>query len=156
MHCICWLDQSMSKLNQHKPFLLRSGLYMVFLLPPYMLLVFFFIIITMYCLHVRVLRHFYMWMHISSPLSLLAYTPTPFPPSSPSLLSNSTQTFYLIIHPSLCSNGGLMLSICVYQLWGSKAKACHSLPIHPAHPSHLHFNSFLTKPLSLVPLSPEV
>lgn len=36
MHCICWLDQSMSKLNQHKPFLLRSGLYMVFLLPPHM------------------------------------------------------------------------------------------------------------------------
>lgn len=156
MHCVCWLDQSMSKLlffesAQTVSTKIRS---LHGLPPSSSYVVGFFFKIIMYCLHVRVVRHIYMWMHISSPL--LAYTPTPFPPSSPSLLSNSTQTFYLIIHPSLCSNGGLMLSICVYQLWGSKGNDCHSLPIHPAHPSHLHFNSFLTKPLSLVPLSAEV
>lgn len=57
---------------------------------------------------------------LSTSLSL-----SPHSPSSPS--SPSTQTLYLIIHPSLCWNGGLMLSICVCYWWGSKGKACHSL-----------------------------
>lgn len=62
-----------------------------------------------------------------SPLSLL-----PFPFHS---------TDYLIIHPSLCWNGVLILSICVRHCWGSKGKACHSLFTPP-----LHFNSSPTKP----------
>lgn len=50
-------------------------------------------------------------------------------------------TDYLIIHPSLCWNGVLILSICVRHCWGSKGKACHSLFTPP-----LHFNSSPTKP----------
>lgn len=65
----------------------------------------------------------------------------------PSLSSHFTQTLYLIIHPSFCWNGGLMLSICVRQWWGSKGKACQSL-FTPPSPLQLLSN----KTPSLVPL----
>lgn len=78
----------------------------------------------------------------SSSSSLSPHSPSSFSllPCTPSS-SHSTQTLYLIIHPSLCWNGGLMLSICVRQWWGSKGKACHSLYTPPSpHPLQLLSN----------------